>query len=612
MAFKPIRPLSNTRRKSSLLTTGAPSGINTKILAQFSGLENAQNIVNYFPKAPGKLERRLGRETILDRSISTSGISMLKTDQNGNFIYGYADEVEAAPIENTGAQFTAVHTFTTDDPFSGVNFGKGAYFLVCNGGDKVGRITRTLDFDSQTSNFTVGDIITGGTSGFTGTLLEQTDAGATGTLTLGNVQGTPQALEAITSPSGGDGDVVGTLDWTFAEISGAPKAKVLYTFTAQAGSDVGARLFAGNLDTDPAKVKFSDAYQGTNPPFANWTPNTTPQGPGEFFGQQVAGGVNSISSVGDAVVTLHDDGFAAFKFTTTTSGTLARLVLPVNETIDFGGNRGALNAANGLYYSNETGIRLTKNVGTTNVAGSRNDISISKNNFEDGFFDDIDSTNGDFAYDQKNNYILITCAKNSDKNNLVLAYDLETKGWTTLKGWHISRFLVIGDTVYGADSRKVAIYKLFSTFTDDGEAISTEFDQEINISPIFNAAELRGFFFQAEGFPSTNIRVDLDIYDIDGTFIPSKVSMAITGSDAASSASGHGSASHGSSSFGALGGGIGLSPLVSETTDSSIPEFWRLGFRVSSSDKVPHTINAAQFNVIDTGIPLILNNITVS
>lgn len=69
----------------------------------------------------------------------------------------------------------------------------------------------TLDYDGQTANFTVGELVTGGTSGATARVLSDSDAGTTGTLTLYNVNGTFQNNEAITGSSTGVAVVNGTL-----------------------------------------------------------------------------------------------------------------------------------------------------------------------------------------------------------------------------------------------------------------------------------------------------------------------------------------------------------------------------------------------------------------
>jgi hypothetical protein len=68
---------------------------------------------------------------------------------------------------------------------------------------------RALAYDGQTTNFTLGHVITGGTSGATGTLVEQTDAGATGTLILRDVKGEFVNNDALTDEGTGDGDATG-------------------------------------------------------------------------------------------------------------------------------------------------------------------------------------------------------------------------------------------------------------------------------------------------------------------------------------------------------------------------------------------------------------------
>jgi hypothetical protein len=69
----------------------------------------------------------------------------------------------------------------------------------------------TLAFDGQTANFSLGDTITGVTSGATARLIAQTDAGATGTLTLKDIDGAFIDNETMTSNTGGSAVVNGTL-----------------------------------------------------------------------------------------------------------------------------------------------------------------------------------------------------------------------------------------------------------------------------------------------------------------------------------------------------------------------------------------------------------------
>ena len=71
-----------------------------------------------------------------------------------------------------------------------------------------------LNYDAQTANFTVGLVLTGGTSGATGRIIYDRDAGATGTLGLVNVAGTFQDNETITDSGSGSATANGTLSST--------------------------------------------------------------------------------------------------------------------------------------------------------------------------------------------------------------------------------------------------------------------------------------------------------------------------------------------------------------------------------------------------------------
>jgi len=87
----------------------------------------------------------------------------------------------------------------------------------------------SLAYDAQTVNFTVGDEVKGNTSGASGIIESDTDAGATGTLILTNVRGTfldNETLVDSASPTGGKARVNGAptdaSDWfqeTFGSIA---------------------------------------------------------------------------------------------------------------------------------------------------------------------------------------------------------------------------------------------------------------------------------------------------------------------------------------------------------------------------------------------------------
>jgi hypothetical protein len=79
-----------------------------------------------------------------------------------------------------------------------------------------------LNYLGQTVNYTVGDIVTGATSGATARIIADADAGATGTLTLKNISKEFVSGEIITGASGGSATTNGTITYSNAVIdSGA-------------------------------------------------------------------------------------------------------------------------------------------------------------------------------------------------------------------------------------------------------------------------------------------------------------------------------------------------------------------------------------------------------
>lgn len=79
----------------------------------------------------------------------------------------------------------------------------------------------TLAYDTQTVNFTAGNIVTGQTSGATARIQADSDSGATGTLTLIDISGEFIDNELITDTSGGSATVNGTLSHQNVALKGA-------------------------------------------------------------------------------------------------------------------------------------------------------------------------------------------------------------------------------------------------------------------------------------------------------------------------------------------------------------------------------------------------------
>jgi hypothetical protein len=74
-----------------------------------------------------------------------------------------------------------------------------------------GGIGPHLNYDAQSANFSVGSVLTGGTSGATAIIVDDTDAGATGTLILKQVGGTFVDNETITDAAGGSATANGAV-----------------------------------------------------------------------------------------------------------------------------------------------------------------------------------------------------------------------------------------------------------------------------------------------------------------------------------------------------------------------------------------------------------------
>lgn len=86
----------------------------------------------------------------------------------------------------------------------------------------------SLDYDTQTANFTAGNVLTGQTSGATARIAADSDSGATGTLTLQDVIGTFLDNEIITDTGGGSATVNGTLSLSDVVLRGS--VVVLFAF----------------------------------------------------------------------------------------------------------------------------------------------------------------------------------------------------------------------------------------------------------------------------------------------------------------------------------------------------------------------------------------------
>lgn len=575
--YAPLKIKSGIRQTRAT-TFMAKRGEDLRDLPQLLDPTQALTIQNYIITTDGGLGSRRGLKRLFNIA-GTNGITMLEKFTEDIIIFGYSTIVAAYEI-STDTVTNIKTNFTTDDPFSGVRYGD--YFFVCNKSEKIGRISRTLAYDAQTVNFTVGTLLTGGTSGATATILEDADAGLTGTLTLGNVVGTFVDNEIITGSPTGSATVNGTLTWAYTTVSAAPIAGVLQI--------IGPRLHAGNLVEDSTAVKYSSVDTGANPPFTDWTVGTLATSAG-LVNFRNGGTVRSILPLGPLIVALQDNGKFAFQINTVDSGgTLSKIDQIQLSAIDSGGARGAISTNQGIFYANKAGLWQLIAVAQQNIPYSGQEalqsILLGAN-----YFDDVNLSNADFVYDPKIKTVFLTCAKDSDTNNFVICYGLENKAFFQFNGWNISRFLNFNSsTIYAGSALNNRTYTAFSGFDDDGADIWTTYYQELKMGELFTRQELIDQYIQGFLSASSVIQVAYDIYDVQGNFVPDKVTFNWTPQAGSNLSDGYGIASWGT---GAWGGDVDTAGLI-ECFDGAkgyINNYQRIRLKITAHAQVPHAVN---------------------
>jgi hypothetical protein len=120
----------------------------------------------------------------------------------------------------------------------------GAYLVNVNGMDPMqvydganwypisASAVSTLNYDAETVAFTVGETLTGGTSGATAPILRVDDNGTTGTLILGAITGGPfQNNETITDGDGGSATADGASSTLFGAFTGVSTSSLSYVWS---------------------------------------------------------------------------------------------------------------------------------------------------------------------------------------------------------------------------------------------------------------------------------------------------------------------------------------------------------------------------------------------
>lgn len=579
MAYRPlnIRGGNNAVNTTTLM---AEKGVNLRDLPQLLKPEYAQIIRNYIPTAQGGLQKRKGI-TLLKNASSATAITMLEKWTDDIYIFGYGGTKVASYTKSTDT-VTDIKTNFNDIVTDGARYSDG-YFFVASPKDKIGRITRTLDYDGQTGNFTAGLIVTGTISGATALILSDADAGATGTLTLANISGTFQNNEALTDTGTGAAVANGTVTFTYTEITAAPKARHITV--------VDTRLIAGNLESDTTAIQYSAVDSGTNPPFTNWTDSTASTASGTVRYRN-AGNVNVITNLGNNIVIGADNGKWAFYIETIDdgAGNLVKVERQVMYRED-AGMKAALQTDQGIFYVNSQGLWNLVSIGQDNIKYSDQEVRIS-DILGDDYFKNANFDDADIAYDNKQGIVLVTYRENSGTNNAVLVFNTSLKAFANFTGWNLEKFLDDEGTLYGGGSNTAKIWQIFEGYSDDGNDIWTQFRQELTVGALWTRKELLGQYAQGELSQSSNIRIDFNIYDKEGKYIPDKMTLLSfqwTPSIGFVKATEYGSASWG----GVWGGDVDPSGTIPSFAGykGRIKNFQRIELEISEHSQTGHTIN---------------------
>jgi hypothetical protein len=207
------------------------------------------------------------------------------------------------------------------------------------------------------------------------------------------------------------------------------------------------------------------------------------------------------------------------------------------------------------------------------------------------FFDDVTLDEADIIEDRKRKIVLVTAAKNSDTNNLVLAWHYDqNKAFTQFVGWSINRFTSIGDILYGGNSTNTRVYELFKGFNDDTLSIGTDYQQELRVGNLETRQFLRKFYIQGFLSPSTELTVRFNIFDVTGKPVVDKKRYTWSAQYNLNGFDGWGTAGWGGSAW---GGDVDFNQLVEsfDGIDPFIRNLQRLSVRITGGDVLPHVIN---------------------
>jgi len=577
---------------------GTTGGQNQRDLATRLAANQAVKIQNYFVKGDGRMVTREGILKI--EEIADEIGERIVTMDSDNLAYCYYNGTSFKfAIYNISSNTSTV--IQTEEP-SGINANRlkpamkryGKYLIYSVGGLKVmlhylnGKF---LKYDSQSTNFTIGETVTGATSGATGVVTADTDDGSSGALVLTSRNGTAfQNNEQLNGSVGGNNMALADgADRYWFQLSESPKASVLEIYNSYNG----AFLMAGDTDTNESQVRWAEAI--TDPtviPFTNWTASDDPAGSGVNLTES-GGKVNSIVSHRNLTVVFYDDATKAFKLDVIDDATagLKQFQVTQHQEFNFGGYN-SISTPMGIFYTNENGVYQMEFSGEDKLESEISNIlgedQIENYNFE----------NSTLLWDGKER-IYVQLGENSTTNNFCLVYNVKLKIWTEITGWNIQELCKVSfnnvNKIYGISSSGCKIYEVFSGYQDDGTDIDGKilYKQEDGGDPVM-LKDVKSIWMQGKLSASSVIRVDINSWDEDNSVTESAKTYWWAGSDANLEPYGFGVTSY---AKGIQKGDIVISEDFVHDGFTPIQNALKYQFQISSSYNLPHEIHFIETEV---------------
>lgn len=573
------------------------SGIDKKSLNELVG--GSLTLEGLLKEGEGRFVKAKGHQTI--KTIGSAPVTLIEPYTGEWYAVAYGDKV-GIWHPDTGTVAEAGSTSFTTDPFTGGRYGNR--FYLCNGSTKIGYLTVTLAYDTQTANFTAGKTLTGGTSGATAVIVADTDGGATGTLTLKEITGVFADNETITDNNGtpGSAAVNGTLTCVFTALSNAPMAKVVRVGQKE--------LYAGNItndgsnNTDPTSVWVSNVDVGSGIP-DTWTEGVD-LGDAYRVRWGGAGAVNDIIVKDKLIVILHEFGRHGYQlvFEADGSGGIDQRVEDVFFNTDYGGYRGAVSTRYGIFYTNPHGVYL--------LTGGQGD-SVEESNilalFDERTIKDYDFSDADIEYLPTKDLLVITCRYQSGTNNAIIFYNIPQRQISTRKAVTFKRMALTPDrqALYATDAQTGKIYLFLNGYDDDGKAISAKIEKEESFGGISTVKSAHNLVIHGRLGEQSTVTIIVDVWDDKHRLTPEKHRFTWTlDSNGMASQNGYNE--------------LGYSE-PSESAESSvieavghfkiyIPRFTKIRYRIEELSMLPFQFHEIRFEEVEAIRGIHKNNLT--